>query len=187
VCKTLLTKRSFTFIEFYPTLSSTSNINEGLTYEYLIHGIMLTVAGIFCTFIFHPICALAIPIGILMSLSKTGIEIDATGKRIRKYVSWIIFKTGIWHDLSKIVTVELRFNTQHSKVTRPLYMDKGDTTAQTYDLFLISDVGEEFLLNGFTKPGLAFKTLDALDGIAEYEIINHVDVMLKNQILSRRR
>lgn len=148
---------------------------------------MLAIAGVFCFFIIHPLCAFAIPVGIIMTLSKTGIEIDPSGKRIRKYISWVIFKTGFWHDLSKIVTVELRFNTQHSKVTRPLYMNKGDTTAKTYDLILISDVGEEILLNGFTKPGLAFKTLDALKGIADYEIINHFEGMLKNQKLLRTR
>ena len=158
-----------------------------MTYEFFIYGIMLAVAGIFCCFIFHPICLIAIPIGIFMSLSKTGIEIDTFEKKIRKYVSWVIFRTGVWHSLSKIVTIELRFNTQHSKLTRPLYMDKGDTTAKTYDLFLISDTGEEILLNGFTKPGLAFKTLEALDGISNYEIINQVEVMLKNQRQTRTR
>jgi len=70
---------------------------------------------------------------------------------------------------------------------RPLYMNKGDSTAKTYDLFLNSDIGEEILLNGFTKPGLALKTLEAMHGIAEYEIINQVDEMMKNQRQTRTR
>jgi len=158
-----------------------------MTYEFLIHGIMLSVAGIFCCFIIHPICLTAIPVGIIMSLSKTGIEIDITEKKIRKFISWIIFRTGIWYNLHRIVKIELRFNNQHSKITRPLYMNKGDTTAKTYDLFLISDVGEEILVNEFTKSQLAFKTLDALNGISNYEIENQVEEILKNQIKTRKR
>ena len=162
-------------------------ISEGLTYEYLIHGIMIAIAGIFCSFIFNPFCAIAIPIGIIMTMSKTGIEIDSTGKQVRKYVSWVFFKSGNWYDLKQIVKIELRFNTQHSKVTRPLYMNKEDTTAKTYDLFLIDDVDEEILLNPFTKPGLAFKTIEALKGISDYTVVNHVEGMLKSQRSNRRR
>lgn len=98
----------------------------------------------------------------MMIMSKTGIEIDMTKKRIRKYVSWGVFKTGIWNDLSQIIKVELCFNTQHTKLTRPLYQNKGDTTAKTYDLILIPNAGKEIILNEFTKPSLAYKALETL-------------------------
>jgi len=51
-------------------MSSTSSVHEGLTYVYLIHGIMLSVAGLFFCFIIHPICLIAIPVGIIMTISK---------------------------------------------------------------------------------------------------------------------
>lgn len=162
-------------------------ISEGYTYEYLIHGIMIAIGGIICSFIFHPICLMAIPVGIMMSASKTGIEINEREKKTRKYVSWVFFKTGIWYDLTKIVKIQLKYNTQHSKIVRPLYLDKGDTTAKTFDLILIDDLGHEIGLNQFTKPSLAFKTVDALKAIDNFVIDNQVEEMLKKQRSGRRR
>ncbi|MBD3636225.1 MAG: hypothetical protein HUJ25_02695 [Crocinitomicaceae bacterium] len=161
-------------------------VSEGYTYEYLIHGVMTAIGGIICSFLIHPIFLLAIPIGIMMSASKTGIEIDSSAKRVRKYVSWIIFKTGNWHDLSKIVKIELKYNSQHTKHVRPIYLAKSDTTAKTFDLTLIDDVGTESILNEFTKPGLAFKTLENLKGVSNFEIDNQVEGMLKKQRSARR-
>jgi len=127
-----------------------------------------------------------------MTMSKTGIEIDETEKRIRKYVSWIVFKTGSWIDLKTIVRIELKYNVNHAKVKtvetfRPMYMNKEVKTAKTFDLILINDMDEKKVFNQFLKPGLAFKTLDALEGISNYEIVNQVEGMLKAQLKNRRR
>ncbi|MEX1000647.1 MAG: hypothetical protein WDZ35_00880 [Crocinitomicaceae bacterium] len=148
---------------------------------------MTAIGGIVCSFVIHPICLIAIPIGIMMSASKTGIEISNQDKKARKYVSWVFFKTGNWIDLTKVIKIELKYNTQHTKNVRPIYLNKADSTAKTFDLIFIDDVGQEIVLNEFTKPGLAFKTLEALKGISDFEIDNQVEGMLKKQRTIRRR
>ena len=168
-------------------MSSITQIDEGLTYEHLIPGTFVTLFGIIFSLVIHPICILIILAGIMIVMSKTGIEIDPARKRIRKYVSWGVFKTGDWNDLTQIIKVELRYNTHHTILTRPIYLNKGDTTAKTYDLILISDLGEEIEVNQFTKPSLAYKALETLKGISNYEIINHMEEMLESQRQRRRR
>ena len=175
-------------------MSKPIKIHEGLSYEYLIHGVMTIIGGIVVGFFFYRILPIAIAIwilsfisGILMCISKTGVEIDPNEKTIRKYIDWTVFKTGRRYSLEKIIKVELKYNSQISKSTRPLYMNKEDTTAKTYDLILTSDLEQSVLLNGFTKVSLAIKCFDALKDISDYQMENHVLDMLKNQRSSRRR
>ncbi|MEO9532731.1 MAG: hypothetical protein ABJG68_17050 [Crocinitomicaceae bacterium] len=175
-------------------MKSTIRINEGLTYEYLIHGIMTILGGVIVGFSFFqiPIIGIAIGVtsffaGIFMCISKTGIEINQSKKTVRKYVDWTVFKTGTPHPLDRIIKIELKYNSQHSPTVRPIYMDKGDTTAKTYDLILTNDLEQTFLLNGFTKVSLALKTFESLDKMTDIPMENKVIDMLKKQKAHRKR
>jgi len=166
---------------------SVVRISEGYTYEYLIHGIITAIIATVFALVIHPVFFSVVLVGIIMSSSKTGIEINKELKKTRKYVSWIFLKTGHWYDLTKVVKIQLKYNTQHTVITRPIYLNKGDTTAKTFDLVLINDVEDEIILNEFTKPSLAFKTLNSLRGISNYEIDNQVKEMLNKQNTQRKR
>ena len=164
-----------------------TEISEGYTYEYLVHGILIALVGLILSIFISPIFILILLGGILMTASKTGIQVDAKKHQIRKYVSWVLFKTGNWISLKNIVKIELKFNTQHTNVVRPLYLNKADTTAKTYDLILIDDVGHELLLNEFTKAGLVFKTLKAIEPLGSFEIDNQVAEILVRQRERRKQ
>ncbi len=68
-------------------------IDEGATYEYLVHGLTVLIIG-FILSVFHWI-ALIIPIvGIALMASKTGIIVDRKQLKIKKYKTFFSYKFG---------------------------------------------------------------------------------------------
>ncbi len=156
-----------------------THIPEGYTYEYLPHGFFLGITGLILTFTLHwslfPI-ALA---GIFIAASKTGIEIQTRTKQMRKYTSWIVFKTGEWIDLTNLERIELEYDDHGGDST--YVMEQRHTSAKTFDLLLITKKGKTILFNQFLKIGLALKTVDALEALLpELTINNYVLERLKS-------
>lgn len=172
-----------------------TSINEGLTYEYVIHGVIAIVAGLLLLLV-SPILTLIFIIGGIVLLTiKTGIDIDAENQKLRKFKSIPFLKFGEWIDLKKIILVELKYNANTARTTGPpsssfalgVVLPNAGGTLKTFDLFFHDDVGEEKLINQFLKASQATKTLKALSQISHLKIINHFEEMLLESKKEKRR
>ena len=171
------------------------SINEGLTYEYVIHGVVTIIAGLLLLLVSPNLTLIFIIGGIVLLTIKTGIDIDTENQKLRKFKSIPFLKFGEWIDLKKIILVELKYNANTANTTGPpmsffamgVVMPNAGGTIKTFDLFFQNDVGEEILINQFLKLGPAAKTLKLLEKINHLKIVNHFDAMLQESKKDRRR
>ena len=171
------------------------SIHEGLTYEYLVPGLFVLFGGGILLFFTSIGGFLVITVGFLLMVVSTGIEVDITQKRLRKYKSILFVRFGVWESLTNIITVELRYNANSVKIKGaftqpmiafPVLLPNPGGAAKTFDLYLVDDVGEEKLINQFLKISLAIKTLKVLAQIPNLKIVNHFDKMMTTQRTNRR-
>lgn len=149
-----------------------TTIPEGYTYEYLPHGFGIGLLGAILAFFIHPIFMLLIVVGVAIAAAKAGVEIDSNGMRMRKYYSYIFFKRGEWVDLKTVNKLILTPTTHNEGGANAMGLAKG--TVRTFDLFLITDLDEKIHFNDFTKVSAAFKTVDKLQEIRDFELENLV-------------
>ncbi len=159
-------------------------IEEGKTYEYVVHGSVLILLG-FILFSVHWIFTIFVVIlGIGMFLIKTGVEINYETKSIRKYTVFLGLKVGTWYNLNNYQAAELRYNSQRigaQKVYWSSYFSPKPRSTDTYDLLLIDKQGKPLLLNPFLKFSIGNKTLEALKKIKGLANRNFAAERLANQ------
>lgn len=172
-----------------------TSINEGLTYEYVIHGVVTIVVGLLLLLVTPYLTLIFIIGGIVLLIIKTGIDIDIENQKLRKFKSIPFLKFGEWIDLKKIILVELKYNANAAKTTGPpqssfamgVILPNAGGTLKTFDLFFQNDVGEEILINQFLKLSQAAKTLKLLEKISHLKVVNHFDAMFLESKKDRRR
>ena len=159
-------------------------LEEGKTYEYIVHGSVLILLGILL-FSVHWIFTLIVAIlGVGLFLVKTGVAINYETNGIRKYTVFLGIKVGSWYHLNKYQAAELRYNSQRigdTKVYWSSYFSRKPRSTDTYDLLLIYMQGKPFLLNPFLKFSMGNKTLEALKKIKGLAIRNFAAERLAHQ------
>lgn len=156
-------------------------INEGLTYEYVRHGLASFIIGGLLVFL-HPIFLIpGFGIGILLILTSTGIEVDLKNNRIRKFKKFLLKASGkTWYDLTEMEAVILRYNANGGgsfgnfdflPVPRPLILPV-PRTAKTFDMFFIIKGSEPIEFNQFNQYSLAVKTIKAIPKLEGLVIVD---------------
>jgi len=171
------------------------SINEGLTYEYVIHGSVTIVIALLLLLVSPILTFVFLIVGILLLTISTGIDIDFNNQKLRKFKSIPFLKFGQWIDLKKIILIELKYNSNTAKINGPgmssiglgVILPNAGGTLKTFDLIFHDDVGIETIINQFIKASQATKTLKVLSQISHLKIINHFEEMLMESKKDRRR
>ncbi len=143
-------------------------IDEGKTYEYVVHGFVIFVVGVILLTVNWSLSILFTITAFGLFLIKTGVEINYETNSIRKYTVFLGLKVGTWYILNNYQAAELHYNSQrigNEKVYWPNYFSRRPRSADTYDLLLITKQGKPFLLNPFLSFSLGNKTMQALKKI----------------------
>ncbi|MCB9222704.1 MAG: hypothetical protein H6582_00900 [Crocinitomicaceae bacterium] len=178
-------------------------IKEGITYDYLPHGLgtMIVLGAI--GFIIHPVLGFfGLAIGITIMGLRAGIEIDTVHKRIRRYHAAFFLRFGKWFDLKHVVGGKLVYNSQSN--VQNFTMGEGMTvfsggmgttltggrrgTAKTYDLQFEEDTNSKIeLYHSFTAMKPAFETVKVLNDLLKLNIENQLLTMQGVLGKNRRR
>lgn len=164
-------------------------ISEGLTYEYVIHGIFILFAGVLLTLV-SVFFILLIGVGLMFILVSSGVQIDTNLKRIKKFhsVGPIELKdSGKWIDLKNIVKIKLKYNTNEGMTYRPIYLAKAPSTLTTYDLILTDEFDEKIVLYDFQDISKALKTMQHLEKYSNCFLENEVKDHIQSKKQNRRR
>lgn len=140
-------------------------LEEGKTYEYIVHGSVLILLGILLFSVHWIFTLIAAIIGVGLFLVKTGVAINFETQSIRKFTVLLGLKVGTWHNLNNYQAAELRYNSQRigaKKVFWSSYFSRKPGSTDTYDLLLIDMQGEPLLLNPFLKFSTGNKIMEAL-------------------------
>jgi|GEM_PF-4852790 len=160
------------------------NLDEGRTYEYVVHGSVLVISGFVLLPIHWTWTLLFFSVGVGLFFVKTGLAISYESNSIRKYTNFLGLKLGKWHDLSRYSAVELRYNSQRigdKKVYWSSYFSPKPRSTDTYDLILIEEDGKSIRINPFLKLSEGTATLEALKKIKGLGIRNFAAERLANK------
>lgn len=180
-------------------MSVNITIDEGYTYDYLAHGLgtifLLAIIGAIFSGL---IIVLGFIIGISLMALKTGVEIDATNRNIRRYFSIFGLKWGGWKDLSRVVLAKMIYKNERgskesvsSMIALPsMNSNAGPTAVRSYTLSFMDDTENEWVFNEFIEMKFARKTMEALEKHFDFEIQNDIQKMMelmKSQKINRRK
>ncbi len=159
-------------------------IDEGKTYEYVVHGLVIFILGLILLPIHWILTSFVLLISIGLFTIKTGVEINFETNSIRKYSNLLGFKGGKWYDLRRYHAVELRYNSQRlaaGYVNWSGYFSPKPRSIATYDLLLINKQGESLLLNPFLSFSAGDRTTEALKKINGLAVRNFAAERLARQ------
>ena len=164
-------------------------IHEGMTNEYLIHGLSSLILGGLLGFIHPALFLLILPISIGLFCVSTGIEIDKQGLKMRKYKSIFGLRTGRWVNLKTWKKITLQLSIEHSTggATTLVGVMPSVGKVRSYDLTLIGENGNKKQFTSFTKYSKALNTVKVLLKIPSVETVNSVEERMKFQRKNRRR
>jgi hypothetical protein len=177
-------------------MSKVIRISEGSTYEYLIHGVVAIIIGGILAIVSPIFILVGLVIGIGLMAAKTVIEVDIENLQMRKCSDFLVYKSGSWVSLKNIVQADLIFNVNSGGNTaafqmgmffRPIFMGREDRRMNTYDLWLIDDVGDKKLFNPFAKYSLANKVIKQLQKLDGLEVNDQFGKRLKESRSQKRR
>jgi len=159
-------------------------IDEGKTYEYVVHGSVIFLVGIILLSVHWSLTLLFTIAAIGLFSIQTGVEINYETNSIRKYTVFLGIKVGTWYNLTNFQAAELRYNSQrigYEKVYWSSYFSPKPRSTDTYDLLLIDKYGKPLLLNPFLKFSMGNKTMEALKKINGLANRNFAAERLANQ------
>ena len=161
------------------------NIDEGLTYDYVLHGAIVLVTGILLS-IKLPIVGIPLGIlGIVIIAIKSGLQADIDTRRIRKYFNFLGYKRGLWKSVNNISHAKLLL----SKSTSEMLSRTGTKTirVRSYDLIFYDKNFQQEEYHCFTSYSKARQFTQIL--MKEFDVQTHdaIASRMKNSQISRRR
>ncbi|MFK8045909.1 MAG: hypothetical protein AB8B72_10475 [Crocinitomicaceae bacterium] len=165
-----------------------TDINEGLTNNYLVHGVALlvfTAPLAYFSFLFYvPFVVFAVA----LFMSSNGLMIDKKNNRYRKYSNILGYKLGEWKPIKNIVSATLILSIERAKTNQSYLMGKkGITRSKTYDITLYTDTEETILMYEFLKYSKAIKALNAIELGFNIDIRDKVkEKLMRNRMNPRR-
>jgi len=166
-----------------------TDINEGLTNNYLVHGVatlVLTAPSAYFHILFYvPFLVLAIA----LFMSSNGLMIDEENRRYRKYSNVLGYKMGQWHPIKKnVIKATLVLSIERAKTNQAYLMGKkGITRSKTYDITLSTDMDKPILMYEFLKYSNAIKALAALELNLKLQTQDKVkEKLMQNRMRPRR-
>lgn len=150
-------------------------INLGYTFDYLGLGVLFILGGGIC-FLANIILAIFLLLfGILLLLLRTGIEVDTTKKKVRKYFDLFSIRFGNWIYATSLKKVELKATNE----SQTMNSRGGSKTYHTksYDIILFGKFGTPIELNEFIDYNVACQTLMLISESFGLESRNEVEAI----------
>lgn len=145
-------------------MSEIKSIGEGQTYDMIAHGTFVILVGVpLGMFSYHLIAGLSVIIGILLFLVSSGIQIDKSQNRIRKYRSLLGFKFGSWRTLDDVKKIELRYFIEGLSGTEGLIAASNTSQVKVFDLYFLNNENTELKYHSFTSLKPAFRFMKYAD------------------------
>lgn len=145
-------------------MSEIKSIGEGQTYDMIAHGTFVILVGVpLGMFSYHLIAGLSVIIGILLFLVSSGIQIDKSQNRIRKYRSLLGFKFGSWRTLDDVKKIELRYFIEGLSGTEGLIAASNTSQVKVFDLYFLNNENKELKYHSFTSLKPAFRFMKYAD------------------------
>ena len=172
-------------------MNKTICIPEGYTYDYVVHGFVLwIIGGVLATV--HPLFFfLFFVAGIVLMVSKSGVEIDPEKHQIRKYATLFFQRRGKWISLDKYIFARLDQNDNTVKIFQynlamPMVTGRRiNSRTHTFDIILLDETGKEMIFNQFFNYAAAKKVLAEIRkaGIQARDIFGErLKFQLKNRL-----
>ena len=162
---------------------NTTAISEGKTNSLILPAVIGLFAGaVVCVFI--PIAGvILLAFAISLFAATTGLEIDATDKRYRKYTSYFGFKWGIWHSVDSVIAVDLKLSAENGTY----YHRLGERSHKsiTYDLITEEKSGKQQTIYEFMEYKPAKQALKAFGEAFQVEITDHIAAKMQENRLKR--
>ncbi|MFK8037079.1 MAG: hypothetical protein AB8B74_02220 [Crocinitomicaceae bacterium] len=165
-----------------------TDINEGLTNNYLVHGVFTILAGaplIYFHFLFW-IPFLIVAIALFMS--SNGLLIDSENKQYKAYGNILGYKLGTWKPIENLFHATLILSIERAKTNQTYIMgERGQSRSKTYDILLTEEFGNSILMYEFMKYKDAIKALTVIEKEFLVKTTDAVaNQLIKNKINPRR-
>lgn len=165
-----------------------TNINEGQTNNYLVHGVFTLIGGALLIFIHFTLFIPFILIAIALFMSSNGIILDGKKKATMLYSDFFGYKYGKWNKYENIIHAKLILSIERAITNQAMIMgDRGTSKSMTYDIILTNEFGEDILLYEFLKYSKAQKALVAINKEFNTPIVDKVaEKLMQNRKHPRR-
>ncbi len=173
---------SFVFMPNY--METRTFVQLGFTFEYFIPGVLLIIIGGVSFFANIFVATSILVFGISLLLLRTGIEIDANKKRVRKFYELFSFRFGIWVITANYIKVEL----SQTNESQTMMSRGGQRTyeTKTYDIVFVNKSGFRRELNDFQNYNTAIQTLQIISKALTIESKNKV-ADIRHAAIQRRK
>lgn len=164
--------------------STILDFNEGIINEWLIQALAISVSSIACAIFIHELFIVFLIPGVLLFLSRSGVQIDVLNKAIRRYKSLLNFKVSDWFYFEELEQLDLKDSRIDSTVitrfgaNRSLYI--------SFNLYFKIPAKEPYLFNDFPSYPQAKMICDNLSNICP-DILYTNDIEKKINDPYRRR
>lgn len=169
-------------------MTDSNRVHEGLTYDYLAHGLGVIVLFAIIGAIFHYVLILlGFILGISMMALGAGVEVDPKNKKIRRYFSIFGMTWGKWMDVSKMLKARLKYQSASgssesttSLLAMPSFKSKGGpSAARAYVFSFIDDMETEKEFNQFVDMKPARKTAELVEKKLNIPVQSDLKIMKK--------
>jgi len=109
-------------------------------------GIMLLAIGVWRVIVQDWLGILFLVISFVLLFLRSGLLIDVSGSRLKKYVGIFMFKTGDWEDISTLINLKVIY-VQETQSMNVVSISRTQTT-DVYKLILVQTNSEIELLTG---------------------------------------
>lgn len=158
-------------------------ISEGKTNSLILPAVIgLFVGAVVCVFI--PIAGvILLAFSISLFLATTGLEIDATDKRYRKYTSYFGLKWGVWHSAVSVISIDLKLSAENGTY----YHRLGERSHKsiTYDLIIEDSFDKAQTIYEFMEYKPAKQAIKAFAEALQVEMTDYIAVKLQENRLKR--
>lgn len=165
-------------------MSEFNSIDEGVSYDYLIHGLVVLIVVVVIGVFIHPLVSLlGLIAGIGMMAMKSGIQINEADKSIRRYSNIFGYKFGQWTSLKNVTSAKLEYHSEsggRNQISSGIILGTTRTkrnqgaAVKCYPLKFYDDVEMENEFHSFLKMKPAFETVKALE---------QMNIQVENQLL----
>ncbi|ASS48596.1 MAG: hypothetical protein A3D31_07430 [Candidatus Fluviicola riflensis] len=158
-------------------------ISEGKTNSLVLPAASGLLIGV-VTCVFIPVAGLILlAFAVSLFLTTTGLEIDLSGQRFRKYTSYFGLKWGIWHSADSVIAIELK-----SSAENRIYYHRTGTRSHksiTYNLITEDISGKEQTIYEFKTYKTAKQALKAFSATLHVGMMDYIALKMQENRLKR--
>jgi hypothetical protein len=168
-----------------PTSLNTLKVSYGLTNRFIMIGVVIAIAAVAaCYYNLYLGCGLGL-LSIFIFLVKSGIELDASKRRIRIYDELFTFNRGVWVDLEPIKGAKLYYYnlTQH----RVAKWGEENIRQRYYTLSFIESNEHAIEFYVYTSYPQAREMCELIEKVFHLPVKNEIEERIQSAQKRRRR